>query len=500
MSTYTLTEDDLDYQDDDPPIVRAARNPNPLVLSAVINEGNRRLAASPSNKSIKHYFSVNTCIPRSIYGGEYTTPLLSAIEAALPQNVAILLAAGATPDGILYCIDEFAVRFIRGRQQRYNASLRSRSKVMPTISLGVPQAAPLTPEELAVRRNGLARFWTEHQLPAQYSFPARTPLEVAAVTGNVAIFDQVRAAGPDESWWTINPTPPELPSEPSLSALCTSSPVHEAIVYENLEMLQHLLALGFSPNILPLAAPTCCFPPHMTAIAFCDPPNLQAYDILAAHPAVDLTRRTPVYSIHVLHIAVARLDIPLVQHLTRYPSTPLSSASQTVLGHTLLHIATLPTTDMHIYLFSKKIFRSVHDVRTLSTRWMNRDLRRRKRENRGIFSAISDDLPIPPPLTLRDEEERVMQENMVLWLLQSGTQDLAAQDVYGNTPLHYLVCAMNPNEVLIEKLREFFEGEAVWKGSKNELGYTPEDLWEDGKTAGWVEHYKEFWMDEARVY
>jgi len=59
---------------------------------------------------------------------------------------------------------------------------------------------------------------------------------------------------------------------------------------------------------------------------------------------------------------------------------------------------------------------------------------------------------------------------MVLWLWHTGKQD-----VYQNTPLHYLASDMWPNEELLKKVREREEGEAVRK-SRNELGYTPEDL------------------------
>ena len=80
-------------------------------------------------------------------------------------------------------------------------------------------------------------------------------------------------------------------------------------------MLQHLLVLGYSPNMLPLAAPTWCLSPHMTAIAFCDPPNVEAYDILTKNAKTNFNLRTPVFSIHVLHFAFARPEVPLLQHL-----------------------------------------------------------------------------------------------------------------------------------------------------------------------------------------
>jgi len=90
---------------------------------------------------------------------------------------------------------------------------------------------------------------------------------------------------------------------------------------------------------------------------------------------------------------------------------------------------------------------------------------------------------------------------MTLWLLRTGTQDVGAQDVYGNTPLHYLAAAMCVNHELLEKVMACHEGgETVWKSSRNELGYTPEELLEDGKQAE-VEQWKAFWVDaDSPIY
>jgi len=86
------------------------------------------------------------------------------------------------------------------------------------------------------------------------------------------------------------------------------------------------------------------------------------------------------------------------------------------------------------------------------------------------------------------------QSETVLWLLESGTQDLGAQDVYGNMALHYLASSMWVNEELIRRVRAWEGEEIVWKESQNELGYSPEELLEDGKMAG-QEQWKTFWID-----
>ena len=212
-----------------------------------------------------------------------------------------------------------------------------------------------------------------------------------------------------------------------------------------------------------------------------------------------IRRRTLTYAllsspVHVLHFATARLEIPLLLHIIKNPSTPLEAAGTSALGHTLLHIATLSLTDAEINLFSPKIFHSIHEVRTLDTkRWGPINLRRRNPANR-IFVCYADTDPLPRVSTPEDEDDARRQAETVLWLLNSGTQDLRAQDVYGNTPLHYLASAMRVNEELVERVRAWEGGEAVWKGSRNELGYSPEELLEDGKAAE-TEQWKTFWMD-----
>jgi hypothetical protein len=123
-----IVENDFECSDD-PPSVRAARKPNPLVLISVLNEGTRLINAlgpdRPKHKlsSINYYYSANTYVSGAI-DGIYVSPLVAAIEACLPKNVAILLAAGADPNGILLKdLDEYSVRFIRGRNPTYNTRM-----------------------------------------------------------------------------------------------------------------------------------------------------------------------------------------------------------------------------------------------------------------------------------------------------------------------------------------------------------------------------------------
>jgi len=254
----------------------------------------------------------------------YNSPLVAAIKACLPQNVAALLAAGADPNSILLGdLDKYSVHFIHGRNLEYNTysyiRCPSQAKVMATVGDDIPQTAPLTANEITTHRKVVSRFWSETKLPilSFRSLSACTALETAASVGDVQLFDQVHAAGLEESWWIVDPTLVQLPDILTHSALCTSSPCHEAVIAGKTSMLQYLLSLRYSSNILPLTAPTWCLPPHMAAITSCNPPNLEAYDILAYNTKLDLTLCTPIISIHVLHFTTAHLEITLLKHIIK---------------------------------------------------------------------------------------------------------------------------------------------------------------------------------------
>src|SRR5258708_3977009 len=89
-------ENDFDYFEDDPASIRAARNPNPLVLISVLKEATRltnALGPNPMSElsQINRNYSANTYVCGALYC-IYNSPLTAATEACLPQNVAILLA------------------------------------------------------------------------------------------------------------------------------------------------------------------------------------------------------------------------------------------------------------------------------------------------------------------------------------------------------------------------------------------------------------------------
>jgi hypothetical protein len=89
-------------------------------------------------------------------------------------------------------------------------------------------------------------------------------------------------------------------------------------------------------------------------------------------------------------------------------------------------------------------------VRTLDTKLgFPIDLYWRNSAYRSILMSVAGTCSLPFAQTSEDEDDSRRQAEMVLWLLKSGTQDLGAQDVYGNTPLHYLASAMWVDEELV---------------------------------------------------
>ncbi|KAK2465503.1 hypothetical protein APHAL10511_002395 [Amanita phalloides] len=307
-----------------PPVIRAARNPNSLVLIAVLEEGLRLLNKRGLNKSsIKHNFSANTQITGAIHC-LYNSPLVEAINARLPQNIGVLLAAGADPNGILLRdLDDYS--------------------------------------GISDRRKTFSRFWTEPVLPSTFfrAHPARTALETASSVGDPALFDQARAAKPDESWWRVDSTPPQLPAN-----------------------LTHSDA--------PLFVGSRVFSEHSAPCRTHTVPS-------SHHPMTNPAPQTPVFSIHTLHFAAARLDLLLLQQIsTSHLTMVLGAAGTTSLGHTLLHIAALPLTDDHINLFAPKIFSSIHDVRTLNAkRWAPNRLRVRHpaRRTSSVLPPLCEETP-----------------------------------------------------------------------------------------------------------
>lgn len=202
-----------------------------------------------------------------------------------------------------------------------------------------------------------------------------------------------------------------------------------------------------------------------------EPANLDAYEILAPHAGLNLV--TPIFKAHILHIAVATLSLRVLQRVCQ--DIHLACNPITALHHTLLHIACLPGMDEEINLFSPKIHASIHALRSLRSSskrlhlWPHEPPRKHRWSKNAVF---------PPARSLESLES---QTTIVSFLLRNSHQDITKQDIHGNTALHYLSGQRRLNEPLISVLRLEPGGEETWMRSENRWGFTPRELYEEGK-------------------
>ncbi|MCJ1264306.1 hypothetical protein MMC22_004177 [Lobaria immixta] len=207
----------------------------------------------------------------------------------------------------------------------------------------------------------------------------------------------------------------------------------------------------------------------MASIAYCTPPNLEAYDILVAHLATDVWLRTP-----------------------RAPRRK----------HTLLHIIYLPLDDTQLNVFARSIFRSVHHVRTLSSTWRPTRLRatcpllHRPGQPVNLIQRTAEDPLLLTPQSTSFFAAQLEVATYVLDLCSSSI--ISTTDAYGNSALHYLAAYQIPNQELIAYLRAREQQECVdlntWKEARNTWGYTAEELCQDSQTAVKGRHMA-FWED-----
>ena len=477
---YQPTESDL-HEPSGPEnptaIIRASKLPDSRVLKAL-------LELDLPEKSPDSFLEAATA-------GSYTSALLTAVRAKLYDNVSLLLSHGADPNGLPLEIFSYqSVGFLRFRHPKWSAlrfpTYPQREEAL--AKLPHAQTDPLTDQEIDSRRHSRGRFWAEPSLPVfDVHREAMTALEAAAASGSIRILDLLLDAGADTTAWEPWTPYTSLPSKPSVSYLSISTPLHRAIETNDLDMIGHLLDLGFSPTISPLASITCSRNPIMTAVAA---ENNAAYDIFDPH--ADFSLLTPVYNVHILHFVAATLSLDLLLKVSK--RVPLSTVPVTALLHNLLHIVCLPLHDTHINHYSRKCHDSMHELRCLDRTTPNLRLHPHPypdqllhRDPTTISSNITvSSLPLDDPA----------QTAILLYLLRYTSISLGDQDIHGNTPLHYLAGHRVVNVDLLQTLRHEHGGEAIWLESKNFWGYTPRELFEDGEAARGIEElYMPFWKD-----
>lgn len=312
-------------------------------------------------------------------------------SAPIYQTISIFSwPRGADPNGIKRSsMADYSVEWTRGchfhfqlnlpRQRKYRVSVLETAR-----KEGITHpVCPLTEAELDERRHGLSRFWTEPVVPGQGLRMPRplTSLEVAAELGNTEMIDILRMAGAEESAWlktAASVTEQDVgrlfdiydEDNVPFSALSTSSPVHEAMAAGRVMMLRHLLdTCGYSPNYCPRAAPTVALPPLSYAISRCDlsDPGVQRCLVdLLSHPQLNPNLRTPIFNVHALHFATAHHDPELLRWLAGFMPGGLGAAGTTALGHSLLHVASLPLTGWQVNGGNPRAAQSIHS----SARWM----------------------------------------------------------------------------------------------------------------------------------
>jgi hypothetical protein len=193
-------------------------------------------------------------------------------------------------------------------------------------------------------------------------------------------------------------------------------------------MVCHLLGLGFDVNAMPLSTPTRCLTPLMAAIAHHWVFKKRMFNILASQPNINFELRTPVYGVHILYFAVARLDLEMLKYVAS--EIPLRNARVTALDHTLLHVACMPADSLEVMRHSKEINQSINETRGLQPT-----------NDPSIIGGGFD--------KVYDVKDHSRQTAVVKYVWDSGTQDLEKTHTHGNTALHYLAGYRNVNWDLI---------------------------------------------------
>lgn len=425
------------------------------------------------------------------------TPLLRAIERERPDNVRLLLEYGADPDGVpMARQQDLARRFRRvwydENECPHDMEISIASESVGTIS---SQISPpfLSDDELASRRSDIAPFWTtSHCLEVDHSTDeALYHSVVMAGLSTPEILDQLLEAGSDTSAWLAHDTA-SLPEEDDLlpSQAAISTPLHTAIAFDNMIMLRTLLDRGFSPNARALITGSQALTPAQYAITIGD---LETLQLLKAQGA-DLEIRTPVFGVHILHFAASLLRLDLLRAI----NLPMSRASTTGMGHSLLHIACLPFNSSEIQVSAPKVSQSIHNIRGMQASY--RISERKVKEFNA--SGYSETVLRPEfEASMRPYHNRCLkqsprswdsdpmkyfeeQESVCKFLVQElGAGKIGEQDMHGNTMLHYLAGSRGPNEALIHWLKMQNTGMSVWEKTQNFWGHTPRELYDDSEAA-----------------
>ena len=104
------------------------------------------------------------------------------------------------------------------------------------------------------------------------------------MTGSFEILDLILDAHPDVTWWLADSSACSIRVPPLHSFLSTSTPIHAVIEAGHNNILMYLLDKSFNPNTIPLSTINQRISPLMSTLVCCEPPNLDAFDLLLSYP------------------------------------------------------------------------------------------------------------------------------------------------------------------------------------------------------------------------
>lgn len=464
---------------------------------------------------LRHGFAPTIYIVGPLHN-PWQSALINAIQARLPDHVNLLLEHGANPNGFPdWCFLAASSRFIRGRKtnttvtagcalERREYVLRSLAETGSGSRLS-HQAADLTDAELEQRKESRARFCAEPDFP-MVDWPTNNPLSALSAAVDVQspeIYLNLIEYGADEAAWITESDsfhPGNSMHVPSRWAV--EPPLWVAIRNKDEKLLKFLLERGHKPHLFPEAVVTRSYNALMYAISL---KWTSGFDIMSTMG--NLSILSPVFGRHLLHFAVATLDIDLLSHvIEKFEDSGENIAAvvpRTAFGHTLLYIASLPLEDDIVNMHSLPIYNSIHEFRTLDTVWRPVKLsyntidRSRGPSSRGrVRGGHTTGASRGPHFPDVPQHQLDAQAEVISLLLQIlPEQEMTLQDVHGNTFLHYLASIRNPDEALLTHVRTYSGGQAAWNTISNSRGFTAKNLFQAGQMAkeDWEKKEMPFW-------
>ncbi|KAA6414982.1 MAG: hypothetical protein FRX48_01733 [Lasallia pustulata] len=471
-----------------PPLIRAARHPDISPLRSLL----KNLPAARLDPGRVTWPSSEISNGGN---GIWKSPLTEAILAGLPENAALLLEYHADPDGFPnYLFRRFSSCFIRHRPLYRRAdtsgSLPPHENLLEMISS--PQTGPLTGHEIEARRLSRCRFWAEKDFlsfKSAFKGPV-TALEAAAEMGDKETFARLVQAGADTTAWTTEHQG-QMPDPAPPSYLTLSTPLHRAIEKNNPEMVAYLLRSHHRPDYFPLSTITRSLNATMYLLTLPSPSPTLLNLLL---PSTSLSALTPTYNCHILHIASATLSLPLFQQVAHAVGPPATNLSNLPPPPSATPPSTSPASPSPTPTSTCTRPKST----PASTKSAPSPPPGSPSHSPPTLPAPAAPIrPEPPPPAPRNAathprarspkrnhlapspaDDGAAQSALVKHLLRARYADplaaLAAQDVHGNTPLHYLAAARDFNEGLwgwvCGMIKRWREGEGAKGGQSLQMG------------------------------